>query len=623
MLEDENKMKPNELELAGKAEVSLADRVSKLIQEMLEWGEALLHAEPFMSLPERAKGRLEQDLAGLRKLYLKSLGGELTLGIAGEPFCGKSSFVNAFLAYNILPGSLPGSKLSLPIAFKHGKIPFLILYMRDGREFEYPCSDLASLGEKLGEITERSELKDIERIICQGNFPALPDGVCLVELPALDGGQALSESARKLGAFCDVLLALGHINHPLSLSLLGEVKKLRGKNAENCIFIATACDLLSEPELKRMRLYFFSRLKERFSGTPPFYFVSALAALDTGSEKLNDIYDHESFALFRKDLLEALEPIRDGLIQGACLREAESLILDMRETLEAIKESLQEQARNEIFDNSERREEIINNIKEKFQEMAGRSFMLLQGEVKELLDNMRGILLHKLAGCEDLTALRTFAVKQNPLLLEIFIRQFVKNFTASFNEQTQRNINRINFKYDLECYFNTNGLQSQKLRDILVKGGEFAECKDSLAAMTGNGIKRGNLHSQKNTLSWFSGLLDGLGAFASSLLERSRGEDLARARNIFQDRIEYCFNCLGKRMPADFKNFYDEILDRQEKELTELLQRKVISNQDEKIRGEDKIQSLQHGLNELERQEALLSEFAEKAALLRKLAKKI
>lgn len=600
--------------------VPLAQALPDLIQKILEWCAAISEEPFFIHAPESYGRSPGKNMARLRKLYLKSVSRELSLGIAGEPYCGKSSFINAFLDCRILPHGIPGDNYSMPIVFSHSSRPVLKIYGNDDQILEHPCQDLASLSQMLEKKAKKPKGAVFDSLHCLWDFPALPAGFGLIRLPSLANLEPLSSRARDMAAFCDVLLVLGHINSPLSLALVEDVKRLRGERAENCVFIATACDLLAESGLKRMRTYYSSRLKDRFGARPPFYFVSALATLEENQKKEgNCIYNKEKFAAFRQNLVETLEPIRIHLILGACLREALALTGEFGEILEIVKASLQEHVQAVISGYEKRRVERIDKIKVKFQEMSECSLKLLEQEAQTFLDNMRTILLHKLADCDNAVAMRIFAVKQIPLLLEIFTRQFVRQYEASLNEQLKRNRKRINFKYDLEWQMAETGMSGPRLREIFEQGGEFAKCKASLADIAGDDRSRSKMSVQKAGLNWLSGLLDGLDAFTSTLLDRSQSVDLKRTGKNFREIIDNCFDSLGGRISRDLNALYEKETGILLNGLVDWLETKDEMGQDESFLSRDLPKALRNELSRLKDYEDQLIEFIYKIKSFRKL----
>lgn len=288
----------------------------------------LLAQEPALG----AWGRRELGgiLQKMENLVQKSRGRGMTIGVMGAPACGKSSFANAFIGSRVIPDKLLEARLSAPLFLRYSPDFGVRAELADGKALERGFSDQAGLKAFLKSLFGGPEGAKPRLLRARGPFPFLPERFTLIDLPSLGGPES-----RELAAFCDALLVLGHISLPLGLSLINEVKALRGPAAEGCVFTVCACDLLKERDLQRMRLYYSARLKESFGRVPPFYFTSALAALEDGDY---GVYNKKAFENFRSDISRALISASEGLILASCLREGGYLAGAVRSALQSLLE---------------------------------------------------------------------------------------------------------------------------------------------------------------------------------------------------------------------------------------------------------------------------------------------
>lgn len=325
--------------------------LKRIMEEQLYCAKAIvreLESLPGCRLPcpgiEGSLAELEARLADER----------LYLGVVGEISCGKSAFVNAFaqrpwLAADPLPGLTGAPAILAKASFetaalqcqsgciRHCGNAILSTPLSAGPFSLLRC--VVGARESPGEQAMRQFLAGagtrddgVEQVAWLAPFPGLWQDLVLVDTPGIDSMNPRHRRlARRAAGACDALLILTHLDAPLSMRLLAEVRQIAGPKAANCIFVGTHADHFDERARKRLRAYLESRLASAFGRALPLHLLAVperdarqnwLPALDGFRAAVRSRLDSEGCLLrvasICRLLAEALRGIRANL---DCLRE--------------------------------------------------------------------------------------------------------------------------------------------------------------------------------------------------------------------------------------------------------------------------------------------------------------
>lgn len=284
------------------------------------------------------------------------------VGIIGEFSCGKSTFINAFVGQEILVGDILQGTTCAPTVLAYSPKQFISVKKTDGEILTHAACGTPELKKLLAYLsTEEDMAADIREIVWHAPLTVLSAGFCLMDTPGLGTlRQRHTAVTREAASHCDLLLVLTSLaSSPLSGRLLSEMEKLTGNDAKNCIFIGTFADKFNNKQIDKLDFYFKQKLKSCFGAIPPYFFISAFAAI----EEANNAADRagpwlESFEKFKADLLEIIT-------QNKIEMRARRITRLLRQFLPTVKQNINEMLANALFQNMEMQQFTIMHDLEK------------------------------------------------------------------------------------------------------------------------------------------------------------------------------------------------------------------------------------------------------------------
>lgn len=498
----------------------------------------------------------------LGELEQKCRDKSLSIGVIGEVNSGKSTFINAFSGRRILREDILEDMARVPTSLSFSEKVSTSLIFADGREEK--LTDLKFIGHAVQNFSEKPMF-----IHYRAPFPDLPADMILWELPAIDSiNIEVTHIAHELAKSCDILFVTTPAHKPLSMGLLREVRRFCAGMEKDCVVLATSADLLNNDELNKMEIFFSRRLQKEFGREIPYYFISALSAIDdkfSGKSRFNK----DDFLSFRASLLKLVDAQKEKLVFLNCGRQAINHMEKFLEYAQSEREKLV--MKLEMMNDTPGRNRREYNIEHR--EGMEKEIQLFQNFIHLLTCNMRDVCLCEITRQRSEKDLAQFINAELPSYLDIFIEDFVKSVERKFKEYLSR-LEKVAW-----CYQNENKqeeLYAEKIKIILLSGGELEQISHLLRKVQKSMGEDENIKIGGGTCAGFllGALVPGIGwlgaglaALTGTFLGASLTNGLKEKKNYYKEIINYYFERLFKRLVTDYACLFQNAVTQIQKDI--------------------------------------------------------
>lgn len=237
---------------------------------------------------EEVKNRLYILLDQIKE---KQSDDKLNLSVIGEFSTGKSTFINALIREDLLVANVLQGTTAASTIIEYGENYKITLYTNSEKKDEYLCKDLNELKKILSDYTTKEELaKNIKNVYVYLPSKTLKSGFRIIDTPGTNATTRWHEDVtiRTINEMSDASVILTNINQVLPKTTISFVKEHLSSVINQCIFIATKCDLVSKKEREQILSYMKTKISSEFNAKSPMVFpYASLDVLDdcTGEEE--------------------------------------------------------------------------------------------------------------------------------------------------------------------------------------------------------------------------------------------------------------------------------------------------------------------------------------------------
>lgn len=231
----------------------------------------------------------------LNQIIEKQQDEKLNLSVVGEFSTGKSTFINALLRTDLLVAGVLQGVTAASTIIEYGLNYKISLLYNNGNKREFTFSNLEQLREKLCGYTTKEELaRDIKNVYVYLPSQLLKSGIRIIDTPGTNAITRWHEdvTVRTINEISDASVILTDINQPMPNTTVDFVKNHLSSVINQCIFVATKCDLIRRKEIESVISYIKLKATQELGiKTPKVFPYAAMDVLDncTGEEADEDL----------------------------------------------------------------------------------------------------------------------------------------------------------------------------------------------------------------------------------------------------------------------------------------------------------------------------------------------
>jgi GTP-binding protein EngB required for normal cell division len=262
---------------------------------------------------------------------------EISIAVIGRFKAGKSSFLNHFLDWSLLPvGVIPVTAVVTEI--EYGSRARAVTYFLDGRTEEVPVDAIRSF---VAESENPENVKQVSRLVVE--LPTLErfKGLRFIDTPGLESALKHNTEA-SLNWLPNVGLALVAVSadNPLSQHDLSLLKSL-AQYTPKISLLLTKADLLNDPERAEVISFIHRQLTHAFGSAPRIFPYSVRPGYEQFKTQIAESLIAETLAGFQEQRSDILNRKLKTLLQEC--KDYLLLALSSAEILEAERDALREQ----------------------------------------------------------------------------------------------------------------------------------------------------------------------------------------------------------------------------------------------------------------------------------------
>ena len=420
--------------------------------EYLEYIKTVL--QQYEDWPEQERKLLEKDVASIEK---KLTDPNLYLGIIGSFSSGKSTFINAMLGRNILPtDAIQGTTVTASI-LKHSEKEDLEISYADGTVMRYETDRVALCQKydvklpsgiltwlyrlimgKTGKVrgADRKAMRELfrklsstEELGVDVEYETLSisqtfgmQDVAIVDTPGTESQNPRHSRVTKeaIENLCDAFVVVIPHDAPVSESLLEYLGTELKDQLENCIFVVTKVEMMSDlSELPRLLLVMKRRLEKGLDiegvTLVPMPTLLHLEAVDSEAKKsglfdkmspddrdeLLKLYD-EGYERIREILKRSRTAFAEKNLRRICSRASRDIERSVQKEIESRKQAALDMQREKLMPLEQFKESCCSKIKEEKK---------IKGYISSCIDTVETVFLEidrGLDNCANQSALTAY-----------------------------------------------------------------------------------------------------------------------------------------------------------------------------------------------------------------------
>lgn len=335
-----------------------------------------------------------KDIEGLSK---KSKSKDINIAVIGEFNSGKSTFINALLRERILKEAgrpttaaatyITRSRPHNLLQYIFGTKSYVTVAFDDGQSFTFNTSNYSrcseyiqqsyniqtnSLNDIINVVTaEQQVAKHVVKLHVELKTKGLPKNIVIIDTPGFNPGEINFDNHLKItedvvAKVADMAIILMPSTLPMSATLVDFLETNIHRYIHRCVFIITKIDLI--PEYERESVYEYVRNQVRQLGvqSPRVYGISARTMLPVKNipDSMREVWPlyQESFCSVEKELWENLAVYKEITIREHVYHLLKDLSNEIKETIDAHTQKLQNTLRILKNNNIKRIEELTDDL---------------------------------------------------------------------------------------------------------------------------------------------------------------------------------------------------------------------------------------------------------------------
>lgn len=346
------------------------------------------------ALADDERDNFLKDIEGLSK---KSKSKDINIAVIGEFNSGKSTFINALLRERILKEAgrpttaaatyITRSRPHNLFQYIFGSESYVTVGFDDGQSFVFNtgnysrCSEYIqqaynvetnSLNDIINVVTaEQQVAKHIVKLHIELKTKGIPKNIVIIDTPGFNPGEINFDNHLKItedvvANVADMAIVLIPSTQAMSATLVDFLETNIHRYIHRCVFIITKIDLIPEYERESVYEYVRNQVHQLGVQTPRVYGISARTMLPVNNipDSMKEVWTlyQESFCSVEKELWENLAVYKEITIREHVYHLLKDLSNEIKETIDAHTQKLQNTLRILKNNNIKRIEELTDDL---------------------------------------------------------------------------------------------------------------------------------------------------------------------------------------------------------------------------------------------------------------------
>lgn len=339
----------------------------------------------------------ENFLKDIESLSKKSKSKDINIAVIGEFNSGKSTFINALLRERILKEAgrpttaaatyITRSRPHNLLQYIFGTKSYVTVGFDDGQSFIFNTSNYSrcseyiqqsyniqtsSLNDIINVLTaEQQVAKHVVKLHVELKTKGLPKNIVVIDTPGFNPGEINFDNHLKItedvvAKVADMAIILMPSTQPMSATLVDFLETNIRRYIHRCVFIITKIDLIPEYERESVYEYVRNQVCQLGVQSPRVYGISARTMLPVKiiPDSMREVWPlyQESFCSVEKELWENLAVYKEITIREHVYHLLKDLSNEIKETIDAHTQKLQNTLRILKNNNIKRIEELTDDL---------------------------------------------------------------------------------------------------------------------------------------------------------------------------------------------------------------------------------------------------------------------
>jgi GTPase Era involved in 16S rRNA processing len=339
----------------------------------------------------------ENFLKDIESLSKKSKSKDINIAVIGEFNSGKSTFINALLRERILKEAgrpttaaatyITRSRPHNLLQYIFGTKSYVTVGFDDGQSFIFNTSNYSrcseyiqqsyniqtsSLNDIINVLTaEQQVAKHVVKLHVELKTKGLPKNIVVIDTPGFNPGEINFDNHLKItedvvAKVADMAIILMPSTQPMSATLVDFLETNIHRYIHRCVFIITKIDLIPEYERESVYEYVRNQVCQLGVQSPRVYGISARTMLPVKiiPDSMREVWPlyQESFCSVEKELWENLAVYKEITIREHVYHLLKDLSNEIKETIDAHTQKLQNTLRILKNNNIKRIEELTDDL---------------------------------------------------------------------------------------------------------------------------------------------------------------------------------------------------------------------------------------------------------------------
>lgn len=339
----------------------------------------------------------ENFLKDIESLSKKSKSKDINIAVIGEFNSGKSTFINALLRERILKEAgrpttaaatyITRSRPHNLFQYIFGTKSYVTVGFDDGQSFIFNTSNYSrcseyiqqsyniqtsSLNDIINVLTaEQQVAKHVVKLHVELKTKGLPKNIVVIDTPGFNPGEINFDNHLKItedvvAKVTDMAIILMPSTQPMSATLVDFLETNIHRYIHRCVFIITKIDLIPEYERESVYEYVRNQVCQLGVQSPRVYGISARTMLPVKiiPDSMREVWPlyQEGFCSVEKELWENLAVYKEITIREHVYHLLKDLSNEIKETIDAHTQKLQNTLRILKNNNIKRIEELTDDL---------------------------------------------------------------------------------------------------------------------------------------------------------------------------------------------------------------------------------------------------------------------